>query len=346
MMNINALTIPVKRELWEYRGSFVVLPVVLAGLLLIVMAAGLVISTSGSIEITIDGENINIIEPQGVDKEEILGEKEDGLQITIDDDDDDDDDITDEDLQEFKKVLQEIEEGFQSTSHEDITRGALTGLNLLFSGVALMVVLYYLLAALYTDRKDRSVLFWKSMPVSETQTVLTKLCVALFAVPAIATLVALVVGFVYMVAAMIFVSSVGHSSAASVWTSASVIGITVTHLMMVFAAGLWVAPLYGWLLLSSAAARRTPFLMAVLVPAAMMLAESWVLGSHGFAGMLLSRLPGVVMDGGELNFLFSQQLDSQTVAGFITAPGLWGGLMVTGLFVTAAVWLRNNRYEI
>ena len=68
--------------------------------------------------------------------------------------------------------------------------------------------------------------------------------------------------------------------------------------------------------------------------------------SNGFAELLASRMPGVVMEGSEVTFLFSHYLNAQTVAGFLTAPRLWGGLIVTGVFVTAAAWLRNNRYEI
>src|SRR3546814_20822192 len=43
------------------------------------------------------------------------------------------------------------------------------------------VVFFYCLGALYDDRRDRSILFWKSLPVSDASTVLSKV----FSAPAI-----------------------------------------------------------------------------------------------------------------------------------------------------------------
>ena len=37
-----------------------------------------------------------------------------------------------------------------------------------------VVVVVYLLDCLYGERRDRSILFWRSLPVSDTQTVLAK----------------------------------------------------------------------------------------------------------------------------------------------------------------------------
>ena len=78
----------------------------------------------------------------------------------------------------------------------------------LFAGVVLSFKLFfYLLGALYEDRKDRSILFWKSLPVSDTATVLSKVVTAILVMPVVAVVVALA-GFI------------GEMIVASIWFAA------------------------------------------------------------------------------------------------------------------------------
>ncbi|NIB42361.1 hypothetical protein HBA55_22330 [Pseudomaricurvus alkylphenolicus] len=332
MNTFSALIMPVKREFWEHRALFLLLPAVLTGLLLVAMGAGLLITISGNINISISGDKLQ------------FGERESSSNVAPTDMDSQVRILLGDDAEADRQGWEPIEQGVLGTSDGDITRGALMGVNLLFVVVAILVALYYLLGSLFNDRKDGSVLFWKSLPISETQTVLTKFVVAVFALPLVAFVAAIVSGFVYLLAAMLFVSQTGSTSIAAVWANASVIGMSLQYLLLMFVIGLWAAPIYGWLLLASAAAKRSPFMMAVIPPAVVVMIESWLLGSHRLLDSLYARVPGDVVGIKEPGFHFERY--SEILFGHSSSAAFWTGLIVAGVFLAAAVWLRNNRFEI
>ena len=150
------------------------------------------------------------------------------------------------------------------------------------------VSLFYLLDSLHGERKDRSVLFWKSLPVSDTTTVLSKLVTG----AVIAPLIGLVIAFVlYMVlllgAAAVLAGQAGLG--AKVLANAEILEFPVVALYLLIVGALWYAPISGWLLFVSSWARRTPFLWAVLPPAAISIAEYLAFGTSYFRNALDDR---------------------------------------------------------
>jgi len=116
--------------------------------------------------------------------------------------------------------------------------------------------------------------------------------------------------------------------------------INLTHLVLVH--GLWYAPLYGWLLLVSAWAKRVPFLWAVLPPAAIGVVEKLAFNTSYVGTMLRDRLGGLSGDapsGDGMNMVMLATPLTQ----FLTAPGLWIGLALTAVFLYGAVRLRRVR---
>ncbi|WP_210235883.1 ABC-2 transporter permease, partial [Mesorhizobium sp. M1C.F.Ca.ET.212.01.1.1] len=87
----------------------------------------------------------------------------------------------------------------------------------LFIGVLAFVVFFYCLGALYDDRRDRSILFWKSLPLSDTQTVLSKVISALIVAP----LIAVIAGIITMLGFLLVISVValmhGGSPMTLIW---------------------------------------------------------------------------------------------------------------------------------
>ena len=70
---------------------------------------------------------------------------------------------------------------------------------IIYGGLALVVFMvmgivgfFYALDSLYADRRDRSVLFWKSLPLSDAETVLSKFAVAIVVIPLVALAASLV----------------------------------------------------------------------------------------------------------------------------------------------------------
>jgi ABC-2 type transport system permease protein len=162
----------------------------------------------------------------------------------------------------------------------------------LIMGTALLVGIFYSLDALYGERRDRSILFWKSMPVSDLTTVLSKLAIPLVIIPVLSFAIAVVTQFIMLLLASTVLVGSGANIAA-LWTQQSVFRFSLElfyHMLTVH--GLWYAPLYAWLLLVSAAAPRAPFVWAVFPPFVIWGVEKMAFNTTYFLSLLKVRLTG------------------------------------------------------
>ena len=133
-------------------------------------------------------------------------------------------------------------------------------------GVLPFVVFFYCLSALYDDRRDRSILFWKSMPVSDVEMVLSKTAWAFVLAPVLALVIGLVLGMLLAVIAMIGTMFSGVDGASAMLTQAHPFKLVGVMLLALPVQMLWSLPAIGWLMLCSAWAKRLPFLWATIVP--------------------------------------------------------------------------------
>jgi ABC-2 type transport system permease protein len=202
-----------------------------------------------------------------------------------------------------------------------------------------LVAVFYCLDALYGERKDRSVLFWRSLPVSDTVTVLAKASVPIVILPVVTFVIAVVTQWI------VLAMDAAHSGA-SVIGNVPVLKMQAALLYHLIAVhSLWYAPIYAWLLLISSWARRTPILWAILPPLAIEIVEKIAFNTDHVA-----RFLGYRFSEGPSGAVFEMQKDgpmhsmAQATPGqFLVSPGLWGGLFVAGLFLAGAVWLRRYR---
>ena len=212
----------------------------------------------------------------------------------------------------------------------------------------ILVGLFYSLDALYSERRDRSILFWKSLPVSDRTTVLAKAAVPFVILPAI--------GFVLSVATVAILMALGTMVLVANGIRPSVlwaeVGVVSEPLIMLYGLAvhvLWHAPIYGWFLLLSAWARRTPFLWAVLPPLALAAGERIAFQTSYVGAFLHYRVGGAMktaftLEAGRTgNVSRLSQLDP---LGFLVTPGLWMGLIAAAAFLVAAARLRRNREPI
>ena len=219
---------------------------------------------------------------------------------------------------------------------------------LLIMGTAFIVGGFYSLEALHGERRDRSILFWKSLPVSDLLTVLSKASIPLVVLP--------LLGFVLTVATQLILlllsSAVQLASGQSVATHQP--GFFETSLVMLYhiltSHGLWYAPIYGWLLLVSAWARRAAFLWATLPLLAIGVVEKIAFNTSYFADMLKQRLmggpDGAFPSSGMSGGMPMASLAQLTPGQFLMSPGLWFGLFLAAIFLTAAVRLRRSQGPI
>jgi ABC-2 type transport system permease protein len=212
----------------------------------------------------------------------------------------------------------------------------------------MIVGTFYCLDALYGERRDRSILFWKSLPVSDLITVLSKASIPLIVLPLLTAAITTTTHTIMLLLSSLVLQGNGLS-VATVWRQVSwfhLSCIVLYHLVIVHS--LWHAPFYGWLLMVSSWARRAPFLWALLPPLAIGIVEKIGFNSSHFANLLLYQLNG----GGRMDAANAPGSAPIDMLGhfepgkLLSAPGLWLGLAVTAIFLSAAVRLRRNREPI
>jgi ABC-2 type transport system permease protein len=213
--------------------------------------------------------------------------------------------------------------------------------------VTFLVGMFYSLDALYGERRDRSLLFWKSLPVSDRTAVLAKAAIPLAVLP----LIGLVLGFFAQLLLLLWstiILAANHVSPAVLWSEFRVIQEPIVMVYGLAIHALWFAPIYAWLLLISAWARRTPILWATLPLLAVMMVEKITAGTAHFAGLLRYRFLGGMIEGfsGATGHGVIDQLSELSPLRFLSAPGLWIGLLLTAAALAAAIRLRRNREPI
>ena len=223
----------------------------------------------------------------------------------------------------------------------------------LIMGVALIVSIFYCLDALYGERRDRSILFWKSLPVSDTTAVMSKLAIPILIVPLVSFVITVATQVVILlVSSAVFAGS--GVSVASLWSDTSFIQVPLIWLYhLVTVHGLWYAPIYAWLLLVSAWAPRAPFMWATLPPFVIYGVERIAFNTSYFLNMLMYRLmgPGGGMSTEHHHDVASTPIPHHSASILIphhlfTTPGLWTGLAVAAVFLFATVQLRRSRGPI
>jgi ABC-2 type transport system permease protein len=209
---------------------------------------------------------------------------------------------------------------------------------------AFIVGFFYCLDGLYGERRDRSILFWKSLPVSDLTTVLSKTLIPVAILPAIIFVIVVATQF-----CMLLISSavlIPSGLAGTTWANFNLLRESVVLFYALLVIALWHAPIYAWALFVSGLARRATFLWAILPPLAIAIFEKVTFNTTYFTSMLKNRVFGV----GDTAFDFqihrsiSIDLLTQLTPGrFLATPGLWIGLIVGALFVATAV--RQRRYR-
>lgn len=323
-----------KREYWENRGGFLYAPLIAGIVSLLMSAVGIGLglfalhraARDGGLHV--DGEDVNI----------------NGLDLAL--------------------LTQKI----SAKDMADLGNGL--DLTLLLSStwpflVLAFVVFFYCLGALYDDRRDRSILFWKSLPLSDTQTVLSKVISALVIAPLVATLAAVATMFGFLLIISIVAVTHGGSPTTLIWGPASPVSLSAGLLAAIPVYALWALPTAGWLLLCSAWAKSKPFLWAVMLPlfAGIIVSTTKLMHlfdmttgwfwQHIVARLLLGTVPGVDLvyrlsandrakNVESLAALMSPAEQLKTLA----MPDLWIGAAFGVAFIILAIRLRKRAGEI
>lgn len=224
-----------KREYWENRGGFFWAPAIGAGVTLLLTVMGLITAEVFRSRWFTDGVEIGVPLKRLTER------------------------LSEDDLSNLGGVL-------------DMALFSMSGL---LQFILFFVVFFYLLSALYDDRRDRSVLFWKSLPLSDGSMVVSKVLAAAIVAPVLSTLIAMVLQFALLILLSVYVLIHGINPLTVIWGPVSLLNVWGQMLANVPVNALWALPTIGWLLLVSAFARSKPFLWALLVPISVGLLLNW-----------------------------------------------------------------------
>jgi ABC-2 type transport system permease protein len=212
----------------------------------------------------------------------------------------------------------------------------------------IVVSVFYCIDALHSERRDRSILFWKSLPVSDVTTVLAKASIPLVILPLLTFAITVAMQWLMLLlsSAVVLVSG---SSVATLWTNVSFFRMSWLLLYHILTAhALWAAPIYCWLLLVSGWPRRAAFLWAALPLVAIAGVEQIAFHTWHFAAMVGSRLIGAAPTVAPTSpdMFPTDPMTHIAPAHFLGSPGLWIGLVVAAVFLASAVRLRRYREPI
>lgn len=221
-----------------------------------------------------------------------------------------------------------------------------------------ILTIFYSLDALYAERKDRSILFWRSIPSTDFETVLSKLLTALVVIPLVTFAVIAITHIVVFLITSVWLGVRGANAWHLLWTSAPFFDNWTATLVFLLALPLWLSPFVGWFLFVSAFTKRSPMLMAALPIAILPMLEGIIFETTVFVDAFFVRSVKMPLFHGldNLDLLF-QEGEDFSMAGdaslsllslldlgqFFGSPGLWLGIVVCGLFTTAAIYVRRYR---
>ena len=230
--------------------------------------------------------------------------------------------------------------------------GAITGI---FAAGAAILIVFYSLDSLYSERKDKSILFWRSLPVTDAETVISKLLTATLMIPIAALAGAFATHLVFMTMSSVWLMIEGGDAGHLIWSSAPIFDVWGAAILTAIATTIWMSPFIGWFFFVSAYTRRMPLLLALLPLIILPLMEIALLPTEFLAKAIGSRFTDMPLAGVDFGDLFDDdtlfQLSAENVSmiaaldigRFFASPEVWAGLVVCGLFATAAIYVRRYR---
>jgi ABC-2 type transport system permease protein len=221
-----------------------------------------------------------------------------------------------------------------------------------------VLTIFYSLDALYAERKDRSILFWRSLPCTDAETVISKLLTALVVIPLVTFAVIIVTHLSVLALASIWLGFQGANVWHLIWRATPFADNWTVTFVFLLALPLWLSPFIGWFLFVSGFTRRSPLLVAFLPIVILPMLEKSLIGTSLFFEAIFVRTGNLPLFRGIstkdfLNYdgegirvgseVPSGLLSLLDLSKFFGSPSLWLGLIVCGLFTTAAIYMRRYR---
>ncbi|XOV89546.1 MAG: hypothetical protein ACFHX7_06585 [Pseudomonadota bacterium] len=308
---MNQLPALLRREFQENSGAFLVLPLVISTFMIVILLLVLLMVSSGG------GEGVVVADASPSESP----------------------DVTEILLSGYYGEYLETLAAYPLPDRERVLDRAYKGVGAPLLVVLWFVVLFYLLGTLYDDRRDRSILFWKSMPVSDAMTVFSKLVTALVLVPGIYFALVALIQVVLLVITCL--SALGGTF--DVWEALVVpanlgsrwLELVGFHLLTI----IWCLPFYAWILLVSARADSVPLAWAIGIPVGLAIVDAILIPGDWVGGFMARHIAPVGYTDDYVNGL------QATALGFVSLE-LVVSTLVAAAFFYLAILARGRADEI
>jgi ABC-2 type transport system permease protein len=308
----------IRREFWEHKSLWIA-PLVWVGLIIVFFTWGVIQGPDNDVKVIMDAQTMD---QTGLNEQDRLQ-----LQNSID-------------------LPQEHKETIFAISFLAIFA--------LISVFMTIVVFFYLIDCLYTERKDRSILFWKSLPLSDTEVVLSKFAVAMIVVPIGVILMTAVLQLLLYIIVWARVHGTVIGEVMPDWSFTAWLRSQAVALGMTLGGVLWYAPIAAYLLLLSTWAKNKVFLWAVLPPIGLSVLEKVFQGSSHVAEFIARRFAGHIekmsLDSNAFEFgtrdhmpAVSDVYNAFHLADVFKSAELWLGVVAAAALIFVAIRIRRYR---
>jgi len=243
-----------------------------------------------------------------------------------------------------------------------VVSGSLFASSVIYFQLMVLILLFYLSSCLYDDRKDRSILFWKSLPVSDTLTVTSKILTACLLAPAIYLAAVIATQLALLIIASLFGLAAGINPFSAFWLPASLPKMWFVMAVGLIVQALWLLPIYAWLVFCSSWAPRVPILVAVTIPATIALVQHvWSLlsvfklpdfnigyiilkrlGTGIMPNSIEGRVVGTQSDISDFQFGEEVFMSLPNVLSYLARVEMWIGIGIALILLAGAVWFRGR----
>jgi len=236
---------------------------------------------------------------------------------------------------------------------------AYIGVSVLYLFVMPFIAFFYLIDTLYAERKERHILFWKSLPTTDAETVIAKVLTASLVIPFCFA--------VFMFASYLMFLLIGGfelpkevSVLSLIWKPAPILKMFLTSLYALLIMSLWFLPFTGWFLLSGSLIKRIhPFIVALVTPLVLMIFEGIFFQTSYLSDWVSERLVNWMpasFDGIKEGSDFDFKIDGETFETgnvkpwtyiaplkFLSNVNFWIGALIGSAFIAGAIYIRRFR---
>ena len=202
-------------------------------------------------------------------------------------------------------------------------------------------LLAFSLSTFFDERKDKSIIFWRSLPVSDSYTVFSKLLVATVVAPLLIIPALMLLHLVSVTAGSAFLAASDLFPFTWAWKAYPWFD-WIRVIFSLWVQTLWSLPILTWIMLAGAYSRK-PVVAAILPPVVLVLVENVALSSNLFFNLLLERLQPWSRASS-----FPKEYENLAVSEMSDIPLLfvmsefWIGILISAIFIYLTIYFRSK----